>query len=242
MIALHACKKLSTSRAPTPRHWTQTQGKLVLPWEAEQRSRAAADQQWVNGLDCEHFLGSFLAFLHTASRANPAQLCMLTFSSITLKRLTGISSNFRHDGPIHALSIGVWLVTKIQNSFFWPSDGSQPFVLRGKEVPPKMITSYLVVFGPLSRMVNVRGACDKPSWIYKQLNNSAAPRRTVMTFFRARSHRTSTSAFATRLCVKFYATLLQSLCRAVTLRFEKADIRVLLFLQYATYVHDVAKN
>ena len=38
-----------------------------------------------------------------------------------------------------------------------------------------MITSFLVVFGALSRMVKVRGACDKPFWIYKLLNNCAAP-------------------------------------------------------------------
>ena len=33
------------------------------------------------------------------------------------------------------------------------------------EVHPKMITSYLVVFGALSRMVKVRGAYDEPFWI-----------------------------------------------------------------------------
>ena len=38
-----------------------------------------------------------------------------------------------------------------------------------------MITSYLVVFGALSRMVKVQGAGDKPFWIYKRLNNCAAP-------------------------------------------------------------------
>ena len=38
-----------------------------------------------------------------------------------------------------------------------------------------MITSYLVVFGSLSRMVKVRGARDKPLWIYKRLNNCAPP-------------------------------------------------------------------
>ena len=45
------------------------------------------------------------------------------------------------------------------------------------EVQPKMITLYLVlvVFGALSRMVNVRGTYDKPFWIYKRLNNCAAP-------------------------------------------------------------------
>ena len=35
------------------------------------------------------------------------------------------------------------------------------------EVHPKMITSYLVVFGALSQMVNVRGAYDKAFWIYR---------------------------------------------------------------------------
>ena len=50
------------------------------------------------------------------------------------------------------------------------------------EVHPKMITSYLVVFGALSRMVKVRGACDKLFWIYKQLSNFATPSRTVMLF------------------------------------------------------------
>ena len=39
------------------------------------------------------------------------------------------------------------------------------------EVHPKMITSYLVVFGALSRMVKIGGAYDKPFWIYKRLNN-----------------------------------------------------------------------
>ena len=38
-----------------------------------------------------------------------------------------------------------------------------------------MMTSYLVVFGALSRILKVRGACDKPFWIYKRLNNCAAP-------------------------------------------------------------------
>ena len=42
------------------------------------------------------------------------------------------------------------------------------FFFKG-EVHPKMITSYLVVFGALSRMVKVRGAYDKPFWIYKRL-------------------------------------------------------------------------
>ena len=41
------------------------------------------------------------------------------------------------------------------------------------EVHPKMITSYPVVFGVLSQMVTVRGACDKPFWIYKRLDNCA---------------------------------------------------------------------
>ena len=43
------------------------------------------------------------------------------------------------------------------------------------EAHPKMITSYLVVFGALSRMVKVRDAYDKLFWIYKRLNNCAAP-------------------------------------------------------------------
>ena len=47
-------------------------------------------------------------------------------------------------------------------------------ILKG-EVHPKMITSYLLVFWALSRMVKVRGACDKPFWMYKRLNNCAAP-------------------------------------------------------------------
>ena len=37
-----------------------------------------------------------------------------------------------------------------------------------------MITSYLIVFGALSRMVKVRGAYNKPFWIYERLNNCAA--------------------------------------------------------------------
>ena len=36
-----------------------------------------------------------------------------------------------------------------------------------------MIASYLAEFAALSRMVKVRGACDKPFWIYKRLNNCA---------------------------------------------------------------------
>ena len=47
-------------------------------------------------------------------------------------------------------------------------------MLKG-EVHSKMVTSYLVVFGALSRMVKVRGACDRPFWIYKRLNNYAVP-------------------------------------------------------------------
>ena len=43
------------------------------------------------------------------------------------------------------------------------------------EVHPKMITSNLVVFRALSRMVKVRGACDKPFRIYERLNNCTAP-------------------------------------------------------------------
>ena len=38
-----------------------------------------------------------------------------------------------------------------------------------------MLTSYLVVFGALSRMVKVRDACDNPFRIYKRLNYCAAP-------------------------------------------------------------------
>ena len=38
-----------------------------------------------------------------------------------------------------------------------------------------MRTSYVVVFRALSRMVKVRGAYDKPFWIYKRLNNCAVP-------------------------------------------------------------------
>ena len=38
-----------------------------------------------------------------------------------------------------------------------------------------MITSYLVVFGALSRIVKFRGACDKPFRIYKWLNSCATP-------------------------------------------------------------------
>ena len=38
-----------------------------------------------------------------------------------------------------------------------------------------MVTSYLVVFGAQSRMVKVRGACDRPFRIYERLNNCAAP-------------------------------------------------------------------
>ena len=34
------------------------------------------------------------------------------------------------------------------------------------EVHPNMETSYIVVFGALSQLVMVRGACNKPFWIY----------------------------------------------------------------------------
>ena len=34
-----------------------------------------------------------------------------------------------------------------------------------------MTNSYLIVFGVLSWMVRVRGACDTPFWLYKRLNN-----------------------------------------------------------------------
>ena len=46
------------------------------------------------------------------------------------------------------------------------------------EVHPKRNISYLVVFGVLSRVVKVRGACDRPfldiQYMYKRLNNCAA--------------------------------------------------------------------
>ena len=45
---------------------------------------------------------------------------------------------------------------------------------RKGEIHPKMITSHLVVFVTLSRMVMVQGACRKPFWIYKRLDNCAA--------------------------------------------------------------------
>ena len=37
-------------------------------------------------------------------------------------------------------------------------------VIKG-EVHPKVNVLYLVVLGVLSRMVKVRGACDKPFWL-----------------------------------------------------------------------------
>ena len=40
-----------------------------------------------------------------------------------------------------------------------------------------MKVSYLVVSGLLSRMVEVRGACDKPFWVYKRLNKLRGPPR-----------------------------------------------------------------
>ena len=43
------------------------------------------------------------------------------------------------------------------------------------EVHPKMKVSYMVVFGALSRMVKVRGACYKPFWVYKRLNKLRRP-------------------------------------------------------------------
>ena len=43
------------------------------------------------------------------------------------------------------------------------------------EVHPKIKKSCLIVFKALSRMVKVRGPCDKPFWINKQVNNHEAP-------------------------------------------------------------------
>ena len=40
-------------------------------------------------------------------------------------------------------------------------------VVKG-EVHSKMKVSYLVVFGALSRMVKVQGACHEPFWVYSQ--------------------------------------------------------------------------
>ena len=60
-----------------------------------------------------------MLFYDTASCANPlrkppAQLCMLTVSTITLEQLARISSYFfTRDRPIYALSIGVSLDIKI---------------------------------------------------------------------------------------------------------------------------------
>ena len=48
-------------------------------------------------------------------------------------------------------------------------------LLKG-EVHPKMKVSYRVVFGALSRMVKVRGACEKPFWVYARLNKLRRPR------------------------------------------------------------------
>ena len=61
-----------------------------------------------------------------------------------------------------------WALVLLQSIFDFGFNG---------EVHPKMITSNLVVFKALSRMVKVRGACDKPFWIYiyKRLNTCAAP-------------------------------------------------------------------
>ena len=42
---------------------------------------------------------------------------------------------------------------------------------------PKMNISYLLVFGAQSRMVKVRGACDKPFWVYKLLTKLRPPPR-----------------------------------------------------------------
>ena len=42
-------------------------------------------------------------------------------------------------------------------------------------VLPKMEISYLVVFGTLSRVMTVWGACDKPFWLYTRLNQSCRP-------------------------------------------------------------------
>ena len=64
--------------------------------------------------------------------------------------------------------------TSMVNTKVNTSISIQAVLVKG-EVHPKMITSYLVVFGAVSRMVKVRGACDKPFWIYKRLNDCAAP-------------------------------------------------------------------
>ena len=47
-------------------------------------------------------------------------------------------------------------------AYFWKSWGA-------------FSTIYLIVFGLLSRMVKVWGACDEPFWVYNRLNNCTAP-------------------------------------------------------------------
>ena len=47
--------------------------------------------------------------------------------------------------------------------------------IKGAVPSQKMKISYPVVFGALSRMVMVRGACNKPFWIYKRLNQFRHP-------------------------------------------------------------------
>ena len=56
-------------------------------------------------------------------------------------------------------------ITLMSYAFPYQHDINFVRFLKG-EVHSKMKVSYLVEFGTLSRMVKVRGACDKPFWVY----------------------------------------------------------------------------
>ena len=65
--------------------------------------------------------------------------------------------------------------TRCDRQECWSYSFEQGIMVCAKgEVYPKMITSYLVVFGALSRMVKVRGACVF-GYNYKRLNSCIAP-------------------------------------------------------------------
>ena len=66
-------------------------------------------------------------------------------------------------------------INRNSNNVFDDSNFQLSMNFKG-EVHPKIKVSYLVVFGVLSRMVKVRGACDKPFWVYKRLDKLCRPR------------------------------------------------------------------
>ena len=70
---------------------------------------------------------------------------------------------------LHDVSLSLVRIPRI-SGYFW---AIQMCAVKGKFTQKW----YLVVLGALSRMVKVWGAWDTPFWIYKRLNNCAAPHR-----------------------------------------------------------------